>query len=978
MSGHQQNTQTQTSETEDTLAGVNQTTLVTNEAEEFHIEFNDKIRLYFLRYGLFAKHNKDEHLISPDSKEDQEESLVLPTLEVAPPSLEHFDVGRTALNSGYLYLFDEEDKDLFYEYELHVDGRAQTIYEPVYEAGQRTNNGNLEDNRISSGEFETKKEFVKDQILWVGYSQVQWTGKYHRKMLDAGPDERKKKGLVRVNCAGFPDGFGQEHVLQQSQVRATFREDQKASDTWCDNILNQINVYENKVKPDIKRDMFIVLPDPIGCAIDVAFATNTEVIQLRANLEGMKYAISPETVYQAMQTDSNEYARGREDQEAMFMLALSSYQMVYNDSDNVGRYDGGDLNPTFWEQISAGIAAGATPMPQETYEVINDQVGIDKNKLVSALGVEERKEHRALINELRTDLKKFLESDYYKKAYQIHNGNDVMAFTVGSYSIYQLFNVLYLNPHDIDKSLDLKDEYEEDPLITDSFITYIDTYKGTSLFELLEQEIDITEEIINQHPSISKIFFQVAEYNISLRVQKISSMLESFEDIRKSLDRLNISGRSFIQYQNSGIPSGNLTPQLSIMGQNFQQRPSGLIVRSNQLLSGNGTPIQSPPMSRINIPNTDNFNINGITFSRNNLKGLLIVIDLYNTLFIISNWYQNPNRRDAIDFFRSAATIGDAIMDYRAAVKGVDLSKNTLNRLFKVASGGLSMGLSVYDALISTAARDRDATIAHSIAALSSAIALGAVVIGSGGVALLFTIIAFGFTFLASLLRDTPLESFFKNFAFGDTTSFDQNGMLAWEYNAAFYPLREVYSNLSRSGHSRFEELKSFTDDLGALTDMVTQTKVTIVSNRVVNQGFGSGRSYSDQFTATIEVNNIIDGISENLDLKVIYRSGIWRVENPDLNVQYFQPMRLGSTDRITKVRVNFNISGDFLEHHSNVYGDSFGIWFLFRFKIDSLNSFPSKRSDGKNYYYKVSYSLLSDNDSGKTREADIIALEDI
>jgi len=955
MSGHQQNAETETPETADTLTGVNQTTLVTNEAEDFFIEFNNYIRLYFLRYGLFAKHNKDEHLVSPNSKEDQEEELTLPTLEVAPPSLEHFVVGRTALNSGYLYLFDEEDKDLFYEYQLHIDGRARTIYEPVYEEDQRTNNGNLEDHRVSSGEFETKKEFMKDQRLWIGYSQVQWTGEYHREMLDAGPDERKKKGLVRVNCLGFPDGFGQEHVLQQSQVRATFREDQKAADSWCDSILNQINIYETKVKPDIKRDMFVVLPDPIGCAMDIAISVSDELRKHQAFVESLRSGRDPDTIALQLKDEiyPPTYNQVEQEQVAMVTLAQTVYQHIYTNPSMMENY-ASEYVKTYVQNLGRGdISTVQRDMVQE---------GVDKKKLEAVLAKEERAEQRQLINNLQQDLALYVFEPYYMDAYHHDLGSDSYNILGSKDTATQIFRGLAINPHDIDRSFDLPDVQSLPMPWLEQLhetLTLTNEYKVYEVLNFeLEQDDSIQDNAIEAIDLLNKFsdFVQGTLETYSLRAYSAfnnllgtRTIVTPVPDIMHEITkRMNTAGRVLdinlqatngtTTYHWNGVASGEIrtrVPRIEILGD-----------------------------AKRFFDNSSTFNI---------IKNSIEIFNLGASLIALSN---DPSAKNTVATIGAITEVLEANRIIRTEIlkrSGIQISQQPLVKGLGVLGTGITAIVSFMNARDSFGEGDVSAGFAHIGAGLSYGLAAGLFFFPLLGFFVgLLLLAGFIFTLLGFAWARSEMQRFLQDSAFGTRGGDFPPKSIGepWLYNRIIISNRFQYV---KYGPSLAAELRNFKDDLAWYMNQVIQASVTTTPREFID-----GTHYAGTYQVSIAIGVPIQlSLLESLEIKVIYdilgTNAYGSIPSPNVSAPR---LSVGGTEIIVEIA----LPEDFMRENLYERVDINRFMILFRFNNGANGTFPFPASNGKQYYYSVDQTTvpgLAFIGDSTTKQAELVTLDD-
>lgn len=942
---------------------VNPTTAVTNEAEEFKIEFNDNIRLYFLRYGLFANHVKDEHLVSPDSKEDEHQELNLPTYgDLEAPSLEHFYVGLTALNSGYLYMFDANEENLFYEYKLHADGRAQTTYEPIYVDDNRTNDGNIEDFRTSSGEYEVKKEFVKDQVLWIGYSQVQWTGEYYQKMILVDDSKKKSFGMIKVECKGFPDGLDQEHVLQQSEVRATFREDQKASDQWFDNVLGQIYKHENNLKPDdIKKDMFIVLSDPIGCALDMTMAISTELISHRAFVESLRSGRDPEGIVLELTTNTNPqpYNDIEKEQVAMVTLAQTVYQHIYSDP-----------NSDLWKEFAGGRSfmfnnvifdehGGQRLDPERRERYFPDyNAGVKLEKLEAVLAKEERKKQRELINNLQTDLATYVFDPYYMDAYHHDIESDAINILGSKKIATQIFRGLAINPHNIDRSFDLpevksfpmpwleklektlklEDEYtvykllslkiEEDNSVVknkeDLANKVFDFIQGSlevyEFYLLKTQSIELYEVFvkrINTTKTVSGFGFSVTQH-VSQEIRNISGDLMSTNHTSKiirSVGNLN-TGASISWLNPNGVDEIDEVIGESRYMQNF-------INKSNSL----GIVLTPTDVSTSSITGNQIF------------KSLSVVVHLFNFKAALVSYYNDNSWRNSVALAGAIveATEAGLLLSSKLSIRAgsqISTSSILMSSLFRVGTG-LTAVVSIMDSTNSFAEGDNAAGIAHGIATACFVLSLipGGIVFSALllGVGFLFTLLGFAW-------KRSDLERFFEDFAFC-TMGLDfppRSARLPHAYNRMIATNRSQYT---KYGETMNSELHFFQDDLAWYMNNIIS--VNFSTQRIVNR---SDLLFSRYHNGLVNKFNVILSTSFNItDSSQLEYMIFHNIATKDFNVKLDDRgntvqiiPNLGSPFISNQIVVNFSIP-EFSDH---LYFDPDAL-FICRLKINENDFFP-------------------------------------
>ena len=114
---------------------------------------------------------------------------------------------------------------------------------------------------------------------------------------------------------------------------------------WVENVLKAIDSYQQPSSgdaeaPNKKRDLFITLPDPVGCLYDITMGTLWEFAQFRANIEAMRTGRDPDTLVYKMFNlqEQDPYTPKELEHIDMFTLAQMSYHLVFNENDMSREY----------------------------------------------------------------------------------------------------------------------------------------------------------------------------------------------------------------------------------------------------------------------------------------------------------------------------------------------------------------------------------------------------------------------------------------------------------------------------------------------------------------------------------------------------------------------------------------------------------------------------------------------------------------
>ncbi len=455
------------------------------------------IDLHFYRYGLFpdrAVNNKELTFFTEGGEPTQSPRPLKPE---GAPDVDGFFYGRANLYSGYLYIINAGNPDLWYEYEVDEFGG----YHPVYWRDNKKN-GKYTDIRISDKARLKSITFKQDTELWVAYSPVQWSVDYYHLMRTN--EDRRTQRMLKIKCTGFKKDEEPEndYILPYNKMSAAFWSEQTHYPIWYnDNIeTSHVNfLTESKKDSDaIKDDMFITLHDPVGCALEVNLELGKKNIDFRAlvtNIQtGQDINTIKEHILNSGQNGDIAIAPISDAHQSLFSLALACYQMVYSSKEITKMYDGGAPDWHFsdthfpeeyaqqekadsirranrirynsygngYAELGRAMLAGSQPHPDRiTKGYIG--YGLDRQKVEGILGVKDRKKLRQEVLEIRNELGNFLNSVYCKKIFDdyLHNIEDYKLD--GMEGMGNVFMNLFVSPYDVDNHLLLnKDRVKKD------------------------------------------------------------------------------------------------------------------------------------------------------------------------------------------------------------------------------------------------------------------------------------------------------------------------------------------------------------------------------------------------------------------------------------------------------------------------------------------------------------------------------------
>ncbi|TAJ08150.1 hypothetical protein DMA11_21520 [Marinilabiliaceae bacterium JC017] len=819
------------------------------------------IRLHFMRYGLFRRDDESILDVTAPRGEGAQKKHVATSKEAEvialkdAPSLDNFYVGRTALNRGYVYIIVENDPDLWYEYEVDELG----LFSPVFWADNKDKNGHYKDIRKASGKKEKDKIFKNGTILWITYSQVQWTIDYHTQMRT--DEEKRKERMLRVECTGFEKGGDNPHeyAIPYDEVTGTYISAHRPQSLWLDDKLKEIAADETAPDPKnentIKEDMFITLHDPIGCADDIAEYLKIEIFRHRAKIESLQTGEEEQVVFDRLIAGKEPGVLSEEQEQigAMFSLALTSYQLVYNNEEMIDDYDGGDIGG-FWRN------------------------GIHKEKLINVLGVEERKGQRRKVRALRDDFGKFLQGKYYQNAYFHHFGGSELNKVDGKYYAMQHFSLLAIKPHIFDRSIDLKDEYEKDKKWDNLIGESLRDDTDSPLYNVMNVQVDIKEYAIEHDVDLSNKFasfvttsmdtycyhavHDVTRYT-TVTDPTVKTVKSNYELMVKRLNTIKVYGDEVFEVRGfevrkslpanmaideSGINPGKYLGKKDLM--RWKVDSPALVLKE----TAHGKHIFDVPVLKTEVVKvTETIEtvdreltkagakvkkvLDGVPF-----RGVVALLQVFNIQAAYKLYSSDGGLKSRINLAGIGAEFIAASLNLTKSLLKKSLQESLVKRMEKIAicgeavGGGVTVIMCGWEAFESHSARDNDAMWAWAGAGAAFSVSTVATIMGAGSVIGPFGWVAagigVGLVALAYYFKDTPLETFFKHYAFSDMVAFPKRkGELTWQYNKRFYQARKQLMGKDNA-------YMKWTDFLVAgaeLTDLIVCCNIRLEAGEPVN-----------------------------------------------------------------------------------------------------------------------------------------------
>ena len=417
------------------------------------------VYLHFLRYGYFRKENEYREVFYHDvtlykSKSDKasvingEKLYDLDGIELSPnmpPFLEHFDLVRTVLDEGYLYLINDDPnaEDAFREVQVDSLGRLNYIIEKgsrkeVY----KDKRGTFRDDNYQFLVVQPNTKY------WIAFSLYQWDYKYLKEMLTN--EEKRKERMQLVECKKIipeEDHFI-NHIKSYKNIKASFLPLDKREKSFEEKLkiieIDEKNQTKFKGKNNLYEDLFITLSDPISCAFDMGIALHKAHTRHRALIESLKTGEQQYDAFKRLWNEDidNAIPYNTDQFQALFGTALSLYHLFYSEPSI-------DYLPEDKKE--------AAEEQQKKLKKLKKHICYEK--IENVLGIESRKQHRQQIENIRKDYCTFLNTDYFKKHLNCFT-EDLCYYFIGKYILSDLIALLAEHPHDKDRYIDLPENYE--------------------------------------------------------------------------------------------------------------------------------------------------------------------------------------------------------------------------------------------------------------------------------------------------------------------------------------------------------------------------------------------------------------------------------------------------------------------------------------------------------------------------------------
>ena len=759
------------------------------------------VYLHFLRYGYFRKENEYQEVFYHDvtlykSKSDKasvingEKLYDLDGIELSPnmpPSLEHFDLVRTVLDEGYLYLINDDPnaEDAFREVQVDSLGRLNYIIEKgsrkeVY----KDKRGTFRDDNYQFLVVQPNTKY------WIAFSLYQWDYKYLKEMLTN--EEKRKERMQLVECKKIipeEDHFT-NHIKSYKNIKASFLPLDKREKSFEEKLkiieIDEKNQTKFKGKNNLYEDLFITLSDPISCAFDMGIALHKAHTRHRALIESLKTGEQQYDAFKRLWNEDidNAISYNTDQFQALFGTALSLYHLFYSEPSI-------DYLPKDKKE--------AAEEQQKKLKKLKKHICYEK--IENVLGIESRKQHRQQIENIRKDYCTFLNTDYFKKHLNCFT-EDLCYYFIGKYILSDLIALLAEHPHDKDRYIDLPENYEgNNDTQVEKF--FEENTQGDSIFHKIFMTPTPPEEIEKKED------FLTPNSNFKLSRAFIKNSLKITEGYFKYCKKIK-SAKIAFDYVKALDAHGNKPAAFKFDQKELDFKLNKLSLRvekDNFVSSSKKEKLQGRVRIKTDLPYSEakaqalkgeveipvehkNTPLLQRIVNNPELRVAIISLEFLNFCINVEKAFKDPNLKNITNSLGATALLGNSYYKLKEAflaTKKVDTAGVALiaKRLGALGSG-INMVTSFWDSINSFKTRDFDASIAWGVAGVANSLlfveSLSSLGLLGSGTAItaatafwpitIATVVSFAAVFLVIYLTDSPLEKFVKNNLLSDDNSF--------------------------------------------------------------------------------------------------------------------------------------------------------------------------------------------------------------
>lgn len=467
------------------------------------------ISLHFKRYTL-AYNNRLKHFTWPP-KENPTKYKWEGICEI-----ENYEYRPAPLRIGYLYLciFNQGKERIFKEFKINIDSSLINIVSDLSKDIR-------EPQSYQSIDYYQIKD---DDIVWMAYSEFQWSVPYVRKIRTK--DEIRTKRMQKFDAAEWmsnqtaPDAFNEEQIesyfplddedtipeqMQDGRWTSGFFKDSNNYDYinwWKNKHENALHLDKNEEK---KLEVFCCLHDPLGCADELNNDLKSCWDDMNASIIALHSGVDVKEV-------KNNVINGNKKIDDLILDKKKALQIE-------------------------GLIKSATMIYKTVYGNKNncDEYGkeVDKQRLEALLAKEYRKNIKDNIKQARIRLINFLKSDYYRCNCFGKKGDGDSNILHQQQRFYNYLSSVSNPPNTLDSFISLPDENKQ---YGNSMELKASIKSLCELSELKEKSIlDLTDELSGNAKNTT--FGLGAFMGIIDGIGDIAAM--SVDDFKKIEDNLN-------------------------------------------------------------------------------------------------------------------------------------------------------------------------------------------------------------------------------------------------------------------------------------------------------------------------------------------------------------------------------------------------------------------------------------------------------
>lgn len=330
------------------------------------------------------------------------------------PEVSGYQYYGAPIREGWLYVYNETTSN-WHEYEILPGGKLRMVVWERFTEG-------YDEREPQRGEPSVTYLKVKpNHVIWLAYSEVQWTSKYTMKVV--GSDDLRKKRMQCIDCGSWMSELKGENLLSTAQVRAEFVEYNGTYNAAYDVYAHDYQLCKALENND--HHLYAYLHDPLGAANDLADDLTDARLMYECLVKSMQTGAKQEELYRHITENTPLPILPHSDQLfALHTLTASLYPLLYD-----ARNENADKHAKH----------------------------ADKAKFEALLAIEIRTKEKDGIEKIRSALAVFMTSDYYVNIMKDAQDNTHTNRLLYLKNYHTRNNVLSITPTVYDYHMDIHD-----------------------------------------------------------------------------------------------------------------------------------------------------------------------------------------------------------------------------------------------------------------------------------------------------------------------------------------------------------------------------------------------------------------------------------------------------------------------------------------------------------------------------------------